>query len=137
MNREPIVGECLVVTRTNSSMPAQLGDRLIVTHVDDDDSTVRGLWSGATAAEHWISWSDVEPVEFGWAFVRRHLPAEVTSLLGSCRRIEFLSLNSQVKRALVDALPDWRERVMTAIAKTDCDGNSDDEDDDDDNEDLE
>jgi hypothetical protein len=118
MEREPIVGETLVVARADSSMPVRVGDRLVVTHVDDDDNTLRGVWSGATPPDMWISWSEVEPVEFGWEFARRHLPAEVAELLGACTRIGFLNLNPHVKRAIVDSLPDWRERVMTAIAVT-------------------
>jgi hypothetical protein len=115
MDREPEIGEVLVVTKTDGSMPVQLGDRILVTHVDDDDDTVRGTWSGLTPSDFWIEWGNLEPVEFGWEFARRHLPAEVASLLGACRRIEFLSLNPRVKRAIVDGLPDWRERVMAAI----------------------
>lgn len=128
MDREPRVGEVLVVTRTNSAMPSpvQAGERLVVTHVDDNDDTLRGIWSGTTSADTWIAWSDVEPVEFGWEFVRRHLPAEVAALLGACTRIQYLSLNSHIKRTIVDSLPDWRERVMTAIATTG--GNADDDD---------
>lgn len=120
MDREPRVGEVLVVTRSDCSMPTptRVGERLVVTHVDDDDNTLRGVWSGVTSSDTWISWGDVEPVEFGWEFVRRHLPVEVADLLGACKRIEFLSLNSQVKQAIVDSLPDWRERVMAAIATT-------------------
>jgi len=120
MDREPRVGEVLVVTRSDCSMPmpTRVGERLVVTHVDDDDNTLRGMWSGATSSDTWVSWRDVEPVEFGWEFVRRHLPAEVADLLGGCKRIEFLSLNSQVKQAIVDSLPDWRARVMAAIATT-------------------
>ena len=54
---------------------------------------------------------------FGWRYARRHLPAEVVGILSACDGIEFLRLNRRVKDAVVDSLPDWKSRVMEAVAK--------------------
>jgi len=122
MEREPVPGECVVVTANNGDHPARIGDRFIVHHVDDGDETMRGTLQGSKAlAEFWVPWSDLEPVEFGWRYARRHLPADVVELLSSCDGIQFLALNRQVKEVVVDSLPDWKARVMAAIHQLDPD----------------
>lgn len=121
MDREPSPGECVVITGgTNQDHPLPPGTLLIVDDVDSSDSTLRGIPRGQQAVlDHWISWSDVEPVTFGWRYARRHLPAEVVALLSACDGVEFLQLNRQVKEAIVDSLPDWKQRVLAAIADRD------------------
>lgn len=46
MDREPVVGECVVVRRNSGGHGLRLGECLVVSHVDDDDSTLRGTPSG-------------------------------------------------------------------------------------------
>ena len=130
MEREPVPGECVVITATSGDHQGRIGDRLIVVHVDDDDCTIRGIPQGSKSlADFWVSWANVEPVHLGWAYARRHLPADVVELLSACDGIKYLALNRQVKEAIVDTLPDWKERVMTAVRALDagcagdtCDG---------------
>ena len=132
MEREPVPGECVVVTANNGDHPSRIGDRFIVHHVDDSDETMKGMLQGSRAlADFWIPWSDIEPVRFGWAYARRHLPADLVELLSACEGIRYLALNRQVKETIVDSLPDWRERVLTAIRTCDTDIGDDDCDDDD------
>ncbi len=121
MQREPRSGECVVITGgTNQDHPLEPGTLLIVDDVDSSDATFRGIPRGQqTVLDHWISWSNVEPIEFGWGYARRHLPAEVVALLSACEGIEFLRLNRQVKEAVVDSLPDWKQRVLLALARRD------------------
>lgn len=120
MEREPRPGELVVIVRNSGDHPGCVGDRLIVSHVDDGDSTFRGLAQGSkSVSDFWISWSDVEPVMFSWRYARRHLPSDIAKLLDACDGIEFISLNRDLKEMIVDALPDWRDRVMAAITCTD------------------
>jgi hypothetical protein len=133
MHREPRPGECVVITGgTDQDHPLPPGTLLIVDEVDSSDSTLRGIPRGQKAIlDHWISWSNVDPVAFGWRYARRHLPAEVIALLSACDGVEFLQLNRQVKEAIVDSLPDWKQRVLAAIAKGNeepvCSSNDDDD----------
>ena len=121
MNREPVPGECVVVARNIGEHQMRVGERLIVSHVDDNDSTLKGIPRGsATVADTWIPWSDVEPVRFGWDYARQHLPADVVTLLAACDGVEHLTLNSQIKQAILESLPDWRDRVMEAIESIDA-----------------
>lgn len=118
MNREPIPGECVIVTGNSGCHPAKAGDRFIVEDVDDDDSTLRGIPVGSSAvADFWIPWGDVKPVTLGWSYARRHLPPDVVRLLSACERIDCIGLNWHVKLAIVDSLPDWRDRVMAAAQR--------------------
>ena len=82
----------------------------------DDDDTIKGIPRGSsTVANYWIPWCDIEPVEFGWNYARAHLPDDVATLLAACDGVEYLSLNSQIKNAIIESLPDWRERVMEVL----------------------
>ena len=120
MNREPIPGECIVVTRNTDDHGGQVGDRYIVSRVDDDDDTIKGIPRGSsTVANYWIPWCDIEPVEFGWNYARAHLPDDVATLLAACDGVEYLSLNRQIKNAIIESLPDWRERVMEVLESID------------------
>ena len=120
MEREPVPGEVVVVARNTGEHGARVGDRFLVCHVDDNDDTLKGIPAGsATVADFWIPWSDVEAVPFGWEYARAHLPAEVVSLLAACDGIETIALNRQIKNAIFESLPDWRERVMDALESMD------------------
>jgi hypothetical protein len=120
MNREPIPGECVVVTRNTGDHGARVGERYIVSRVDDGDDTIKAIPRGSsTVADYWIPWSDIEPVGFGWEYARRHLPDDVAALLAACDGVEHLSLNSQIKNAIIESLPDWRERVMEVLESID------------------
>ena len=116
MDREPVVGECVVVRRNSGSHGLRLGECLVVSHVDDDDSTLRGTPSGTrTVRDEWIPWRDVEPVVFGWEYAAAHLPADVLQLLSACEGMEHLALNRRIKEEIVDSLPDWKERILAAV----------------------
>ena len=121
MNREPIPGECVVVTRNTGDHGARVGERYIVSRVDDGDDTIKAIPRGSsTVADYWIPWSDIEPVGFGWEYARGHLPDDVAALLAACDGVEHLSLNSQIKNAIIESLPDWRERVMQVLESIDA-----------------
>jgi hypothetical protein len=121
MNREPIPGECVVVTRNTGDHGARVGERYIVSRVDDGDDTINASPRGSsTVADYWIPWSDIEPVGFGWEYARGHLPDDVAALLAACDGVEHLSLNSQIKNAIIESLPDWRERVMEVLESIDA-----------------
>lgn len=121
MDREPVPGECVVISRNSGDHPGRVGERLIVSSVDDSDATIRGMPRGSTTAtDFWIPWSDIEPVAFGWSYARQHLPPEVVSLLDACEGIEHMTLNRQIKEAIFHSLPDWRERVMTVLQTGDA-----------------
>ena len=135
MQREPKIGELVEVTRNSGSHPCRIGERVIVSQVDDSDDTLKGVLRGTKAvADFWIPYADVEPVRFGWAFARRHLPSDLATLLEACDGIEFLKLSRDVKECLVDQLPDWKDRVLAAIERADLASDEfddlDDEDDD-------
>lgn len=122
MDREPVPGECVVIARNSGDHPGRIGDRFVVSDVDDSDDTLRGIPRGsAGAADFWIPWSDVDPVPFGWSYAREHLPPDVTALLGACEGIDHIALNRRIKDQIFDSLPDWRERVMEAIQSLDTD----------------
>jgi hypothetical protein len=121
MDREPIPGECVVVTRNTGDHGARVGERYIVSRVDDGDDTIKAIPRGSsTVADYWIPWSDIEPVGFGWEYARGHLPDDVAALLAACDGVEHLSLNSQIKSAIIESLPDWRERVMEVLESIDA-----------------
>jgi len=116
MNREPVVGECVVVRRNSGVHNLRVGQRIIVSHVDDDDSSLRGIPSGGTAArDEWIPWRDVEPVVFGWDYCKGHLSPELLALFSACEGVEHLALNRQIKEHVVDQLPDWKQRILAAV----------------------
>jgi hypothetical protein len=116
MERAPRPGECVVVVANRGSHGASVGDRLVVTLVDDNDSTCCGYPRGSMkAVDYWLHWDEVEPVRFGWEYAAAHLPPDFACLLGSCRFSERIALNADVKRAVLFGLPDWKDRVMAAI----------------------
>lgn len=117
MNREPIHGECVIVTRNSGDHGGAVGHRFIVCAVDESDCTIKGIPRGSsTAADFWIPWCDIEPVTFGWGYAHDHLPAELLPLLTACDGIEYLSLNPSIKDEIFHSLPDWRERLLEAIS---------------------
>jgi hypothetical protein len=123
MEREPVVGECVVVARNIGEHGARVGSRFVVCRVDDSDNTLKGIPAGSsTVADYWMPWSDVEAVPFGWDFARTHLPADVVALLAACDGIQTISLNRQIKNAIFESLPDWRQRVMEALETMDLEG---------------
>lgn len=120
MDREPVPGECVRITQNTGDHGGRVGDQFLVTHVDDGDHTIRGIPQGfQTVADFWIPWSDIEPVAFGWDYVRGHLPTEVLTLFSACNGLEHLALNDQIKDEIFHSLPDWRERVMEALEALD------------------
>lgn len=122
MDREPIPGECVVVTRNTGDHGARVGERYIVCRVDDGDDTIKAIRRGeSTVSDYWIPWSDIEPVCFGWDYARGHLPDDLATLLAACDGVEHLSLNSRIKYAILESLPDWRERVMEVLESIDPD----------------
>lgn len=122
MDRPPVPGECVVVIRNTGDHGARVGDRYIVTSVDDSDDTLKGIPRGfSSTPDFWIPWSDVEPVVFGWDYARNHLPPDVARLFAACDGIEHVSLNRQIKTVIFESLPDWRERVMEALETLDVD----------------
>ena len=121
MHREPIPGECVVVTRNTGDHGARVGERYIVARIDDGDDTIKAIQRGSsTVTDYWIPWSDIEPVGFGWEYARGHLPDDVAALLAACDGVEHLTLNSQIKNAIIESLPDWRERVMEVLESIDA-----------------
>ena len=120
MDSEPIPGECVVIARHNGRYLGTVGQRFVVTDVDDGDNTIRGIPQGSLAVnDQWIPWSDIEPVPFGWAYAREHLPRELTTLLSACDGVDHIALNRHVKLAILESLPDWKDRVLAAIEKLD------------------
>lgn len=122
MEREPIPGECVVIARHNGRYNGTVGQRFVVTDVDDDDCTIRGVLQGMKAVcDHWIPWSDIEPVPFGWGYAREQLPPEAVRLFEACGGTEHIALNREVKLAIVESLPDWKARVLAAIEQLEDD----------------
>lgn len=120
MEREPIPGECVVIARHNGRYIGTVGQRFIVADVDDNDCTIRGTPQGSKAvSDQWIPWSDIEPVHFGWNYARTQLPPEIVTLLDACDGTEHIALNRHVKLAIVESLPNWKERVLAAIEQLD------------------
>jgi hypothetical protein len=120
MDRDPVPGECVRITRNTGDHGARVGDLFTVCNVDDSDSTIRGIPQGFNhIADFWIPWSDIEPVSFGWEYASGHLPSEVLGLLSACDGMQHLVLNRQIKNEIFDSLPDWRERVMEVLASID------------------
>ena len=123
MQRTPIKGECVVVARNTVGHSFTVGDRLVVNQVDNSDDTFRGTPQGSTTmASGWLPWKDAEMVSFGWQYARKHLPAETATLLSACDGVEHLSLNQAVKAAIIDSLPDWKQRVLAALADMESEG---------------
>ena len=116
MDRTPVVGECVVITRNTGDHGGRVGERYVVCNVDQGDDTLKGIPAGsATATDFWIPWTDVEPVACGWEYARAHLPDDVVRLLSACDGIATIALNRQIKDAIFESLPDWRNRVMEVL----------------------
>lgn len=118
MDREPIIGEVVVVTRNSDSHDLTIGEKLAVCRIDESDETIQGWTRTSKTASNWIPWADVEPVEFGWEYVKRHLPPHLADLLAACEGIEFLALNDEIKRQIQGSVPDWQRRVEEAVGQT-------------------
>ena len=116
MTTDPTVGQCVVVTRNSGRHGLKVGTRLVISKVDDSDNTVRGYADGSTSgADNWIPWSDIQPVGFGWDYVRRLLPPEIVTLLSACEGVRSLALNDEIRLAVLATLPDLRERITEAV----------------------
>lgn len=121
MHRKPKKGECVVVARNSVGHSFTVGDRLVVNQVDANDDTLRGTPLGTTTmSPAWLPWRDAEPVQFGWEYARERLPAETVTMLEACEGVEHLALNSLVKAAIVDSLPDWKNRLLRVLTTGDC-----------------
>lgn len=125
MDREPRVGECVIVLRDSRGSDVKPGTRLTVCAVDEDDSTLRGFPAGAKESSNWVPWSDVAPVRFGWEFVREHAPPDVGAILSGCDGTDVLALNHKVKLAIVTSLPDLKSRILEAVHSLDAVGDGD------------
>ncbi|NBT36047.1 MAG: hypothetical protein EBT03_11020 [Betaproteobacteria bacterium] len=138
--QEPEVGELVTISRNGGCHPLRIGDSFIVCHVDRSDDTVRvRAPDSKTVFDFWVPWSDIQAAMFGWRYARVHLPPDIARLLNCCVGIWEIALNTRLKEALVDTLPDWRERALAATggdgdpnADHDADDDADDDDDDDD-----
>lgn len=116
MTTEPTVGQCVVVTRNSGRHGLKVGTRLVISKVDDSDSTVRGYADGGTSvADNWIPWGDIQPVGFGWDYICGQLPPEVITLLSACDGVRSLALNDEIRLAVLATLPDLRERITEAV----------------------
>lgn len=141
MDREPLIGEIVVVTHHSDRHEIAIGEKLTVCGIDDSDDTLQGWTKTSKKASDWIPWADVEPVEFGWDYVKRHLPPKIAAILEACDGIEFISLNAAIKNQIQACAPDWQDRVEMAVGQSDApmpsglDAFADHDDDDDDDED--
>jgi hypothetical protein len=55
MDRDPVPGECVRITRNTGDHGARVGDLFTVCNVDDSDSTIRGIPQGFNhIADFWI-----------------------------------------------------------------------------------
>jgi hypothetical protein len=116
MESEPVVGQCYIVNRNDGRHNAAVGSRLVVSHVDSRDHTVRGfLDSSKTGFDGWVPRADIEPVGFGWDFVRRHLPPDIVTLLSACDHVEALSLSEGMRQTVLGELPDLMHRITDAV----------------------
>jgi hypothetical protein len=116
MTTEPVVGQCVTIARNSGRHGGQVGSRMVITRVDDNDNTVRGYVDGsASVADYWVPWDDLEPVGFGWDYVRTHLPPEVVTILSACDGVRNLALNDGIRLAVMASLPDIRERITEAV----------------------
>jgi hypothetical protein len=121
MTTEPVVGQCVYIARNSGRHGGKVGSRMVITRVDDDDNTVRGYVDGsASVADFWVPWRDLEPVGFGWDYVRSHLPPEVVTLLAACDGVHSLALNDEVRLTVLASLPDLRERITAAAREVDA-----------------
>lgn len=120
MTTEPIAGQCVVVTRNSGRHSLKVGTRLVISRVDDSDNTVRGYADRSTTVTEWIPWNDIQPVGFGWDYVRSHLPPEIVTLLSACEGVRSLALNDDIRLAVLASLPDLRERITEAARESEA-----------------
>jgi len=121
MTTEPTVGQCVYIARNSGRHGGKVGSRMVITRVDDSDNTVRGYVDGSAAvADYWVPVRDLEPVGFGWDYVRSHLPPEVVTLLSACNGIHNLALNDAIRLAVLASLPDLRERITEAVREVEA-----------------
>ena len=121
MTSEPVVGQCVYIARNSGRHGARVGTRLVISRVDDSDRTVRGYLNGSNAvADFWIPWKDLEPVGFGWDYVRSHLPPEIVTLISACEGVRTLALNDDIRLAVLASLPDLRERITEAARESEA-----------------
>ena len=120
MDREPQIGECVIVLRDSRGSDVKPGTLLTVCGIDESDSTLRGFPAGTAVCSNWVPWSDVAPVRFGWDFVREHAPPDVTAILSGCNGTDGLGLNHRVKLAIVATLPDLKNRILEAVHSIDA-----------------
>jgi hypothetical protein len=59
---------------------------------------------------------DVEIIALGWEFCESVLPREVSRVLAACKGTAVLALRRDVKDALLQQLPDLRERILGVMA---------------------
>jgi len=116
MTSDPVVGQCVYIARNSGRHNAPVGTRLVISRVDESDRTVRGYPNGSTVvADFWVPWRDLEPVGFGWDYVRHHLPPEIVTLLSACEGVRSLALNDDIRLTVLASLPDLRERITEAV----------------------
>ncbi len=121
MRSTPFVGQCVSITRNSGRHGVKVGSRMVLAHVDESDQTVRGYVEGSKRVADWVPWGDIEPVRFGWDYVRGHLPPDVVTLLNACDRIRSLALNDRVQLAILATLPDLRQRITDAVREVEAD----------------
>jgi len=122
MTTEPVVGQCVSIARNSGRHGGKVGSRMVISKVDDSDNTVRGFVDGsATVADYWVPVRDIDPIGFGWDYVRRHLPPEVVTLLSACEGVRCLALNDEIRLAVLASLPDLRERIAEAVREVEAD----------------
>jgi hypothetical protein len=120
MDREPRIGECVIVLRDSRGSDVKPGTRLTVFGIDENDSTLRGFPAGSAESSNWVPWGDVAPVRFGWDFVREHAPPDVAAILSGCDGADRIGLNHRVKLAIVATLPDLKNRILEAVHAIDA-----------------
>ena len=119
MTDEPKVGQVVRVTAKHSNHDYELGRRYLVCKTDTDDKTAQLAGAIDNVANGWILWSELEPVTLGWEFCESVLPREVARILAACKGTTTLALRRDVKDALLQQLPDLRERVLAVMAAHD------------------
>jgi hypothetical protein len=121
MKNTPTIGQCVSIDRNSGRHGVKVGCRMVISHVDERDKTVRGYVEGSTRVADWLPWRDIEPVGFGWDYVRSQLPPEMVTLLSACEGVRCLALNDEIRLAVLASLPDLRERIAEAVREVEAD----------------
>jgi hypothetical protein len=116
MTEEPKVGQVVRVTAKHSNHDYELGRRYVVCKTDTDDKTAQLAGAIDNASSGWIQWAEVDTVTLGWEFCESVLPREVARILAACKGSPALALRRDVKDALLQQLPDLRERILSVVA---------------------